>query len=67
LIGRTSMLPGRAIGIFAATWMASFRSRASLSSKPHSSPLRTRIVVALSTGCSALGDDEVAGLPEASS
>src|SRR5262249_60076437 len=29
-IGRTSMLPMRADGIFAATWIASFRSRASI-------------------------------------
>jgi len=28
--GRTSTLPSRAGGIFAATWMASFRSRASI-------------------------------------
>jgi hypothetical protein len=30
LTGRTSTLPSRAGGIFAATWMASFRSRASI-------------------------------------
>jgi hypothetical protein len=47
LIGRISMLPRRAIGIFAATWMASFRCRASISRKPDSLPFRTRIVVAL--------------------
>jgi hypothetical protein len=29
-IGRTSMLPTLAGGIFAAIWMASFRSRASI-------------------------------------
>jgi len=30
MIGRTSTLPIRADGIFDATWMASFRSRASI-------------------------------------
>ena len=30
LIGRTSTLPSRADGIFDATWIASFRSRASM-------------------------------------
>jgi hypothetical protein len=33
------MLPQRAIGIFAATWMVSFRSPASISSKPDRLPL----------------------------
>jgi hypothetical protein len=67
MIGRTSMLPRRANGIFAATWMASFRSRASIRMNPPSCsvvsakgpsvadslPFRTRTVVAASTGCSA--------------
>ncbi len=63
-MGRTSMLPRRPIGIFAATWMASFRSRASIRMNPPSCsfvsakgpsvvdslPFRTRRVVAVSTG-----------------
>src|SRR5581483_5329074 len=67
LIGRTSMLPRRASGIRDAAWMASFRSRASITRKPSSCslvsangpsvvvsvPCRTRIVVAVSTGASA--------------
>ena len=61
------MLPRLAIGVFAATWMASLRSRASISMNPPSCsfvsangpsvektlPFRTRMVVAVSTGCSA--------------
>jgi len=36
MIGRTSMLPRRPGGIFEATWIASFRSRASIRKNPPS-------------------------------
>jgi hypothetical protein len=43
LIGRTSMLPRRANGIFAATWMVSFRSPASIGSRPDLAEHRHRV------------------------
>src|SRR5262249_40407488 len=68
LTGRTSMPPRRAGGIIEASWIASFRSRASMRMKPPSCsfvstkgpsvvetlPSRMRRLVAVRTGCRAL-------------